>query len=128
MRKYADYDFYVTEYHGTLSFEDFDRAVVPASAYIKKATLGRSEKSDCEELKYACCALCDEYKSIYLSVDEESGKAIKSENTDGYSVTYASEATDGTTKEELWSKKALALLRFYLPSWMMSSAVGVVRW
>lgn len=66
MRKYADYIFYVNEYHGKITHEQFETAIVPASAYIKRATLGRSEGSDCDELKYAVCAVCDAYTGVYI--------------------------------------------------------------
>lgn len=127
MRKYADYTFYVNDYHGKISDEQFDTAIIPASAYIKRATLGRSEGSDCEELKYAVCAACDAYASVYLSSDETAGKAVKSENTDGYSVSYALEAPEGTSKENLFMIKASQSIKMYLAGTdLLSRKVGVI--
>lgn len=127
MKKYADYTFYTNEYHGKITDEQFEAAIVPASAYIKRATLGRSEGSDCEELKYAACAVCDAYASVYLSSDETGGKAVKSENTDGYSVSYALEAPEGTSTENLFMTKASQRMKMYLAGTdLLSRKVGVI--
>lgn len=131
MRKYADYEFYINEFHGKMSLEAFEAAVIPASAYIRRATLGRSEGCCCEELKYACSAVSDAYNDIF-NVSEESGahstKGIKSENTDGYSVTYVTEFADGTTKEEAFRSKAIDLLKLYLANTgLLCPRVGAIR-
>lgn len=39
---------------------------------------------------------------------------VKSENSDGYSVTYVTEQTDGQTAEELLRKKAYEAAYMYL--------------
>lgn len=128
MKKYADYGFYSVEYHGTLTGEQFERAIIPASAYLKAATLGRSESSQLEELKYAACAVCDAYYGVYGVSDKTDGRTIKSENTDGYSVTYALEASDGTSKESAFKTKAIEVARMYLANTgLLSMAVGVIR-
>ena len=128
MKKYADYDFYVNDYHGRMNISSFETAIIPASAYIKRATLGRSEQSDLEELKYAACAICDAYDSVYNCTDQYTGKNIKSENTDGYSVTYAQEFPDGTNKEEAFRIKASSLIKLYLSGVdLICAKVRVIR-
>ena len=40
MNLYADYTFYVSEYRGNLTDEEFDKSVIPASAYVRRITFG----------------------------------------------------------------------------------------
>lgn len=47
-----------------------------------------------------------EVYASYRKKQESNGMQIKSESTDGYSVTYVNEQTDGQTLEELMQKKA----------------------
>lgn len=128
MKKYADYDFYINEYRGKMHLELFEEAIIPATAYIKRATLGRSERSDKEEIKYAACAVCEAYNAVYKSGEESTGKTIKSENTDGYSITYAQEFADGTNKENAFRSKASKLVSLYLDgTGLLNARVGVMR-
>ena len=127
MKLYADYEFYVTEYRGNEGeIENFERAIVHASQYIRHVTLGRSDNYSGEELKYASCALVDAYLSAYkLSGDEDSAGQKKSENTDGYSVSYVTETIDGESSEELFKRKAYPIARqWLLGTGLLSRRVG----
>lgn len=127
MKLYADYEFYVTEYRGNEGeIENFERAIVHASQYIRHVTLGKSDNYSGEELKYASCALVDAYLSAYkLSGDENSTGQKKSENTDGYSVSYVTETIDGESSEELFKRKAYPIARqWLLRTGLLSRRVG----
>ena len=123
MKLYADYEFYVTEYRGNEGeIENFERAIVHASQYIRHVTLGKSDNYSGEELKYASCALVSAYK---LSGDEDSTGQKKSENTDGYSVSYVTETIDGESSEELFKRKAYPIARqWLLGTGLLSRRVG----
>lgn len=116
MKLYADYEFYVTEYRGNEEkIENFERAIIHASQYIRHVTLGRSDNYNGEELKYASCALADAYLSAYkLSGETNSTGQKKSENTDGYSVSYVTQTIDGESSEELFKRKAYPIVRQWL--------------
>lgn len=115
MKLYADYEFYVTEYRGNEGkIENFERAIVHASQYIRHSTLGRSDNYSGEELKYASCALVDAYISAYNLNGENAAGQKKSENTDGYSASYVVQATDGESSEELFERKASKIVRKWL--------------
>lgn len=74
-------------------------------------------------VKDAVCAVAD----VYCSYDQKQASAgmVKSENNDGYSVTYVTEQTDGQTAEEVLRKKAYAAASAYLlPTGWLSRKVG----
>ena len=73
-------------------------------------------------VKDAVCAVADVYHSCEKK--KEAG-AVKSENNDGYSVSYAVEQMDGQTIEELIGKKAYkAASTYLLPTGWLSRKVG----
>lgn len=111
MQEYADYGFYIQSYCGTMEESDFNRHILSASQYIRYLTQNASDRYEGEELKYAACAAADLYCAACAG---EPGKTVKSENNDGYSVTYVTEGTDGETKEELVSRKIYAEVRKWL--------------
>lgn len=80
---FADYDYYVNEYGGKLAGQDeFERYIQFASAYIQMITFGRAKNCGLDAVKDAACAACEVF------VKRNAGNGIRSENTDGYSVTY----------------------------------------
>lgn len=112
MKVYTSYAFYVEKYGGVEIKEDnFDAAIMHATQYIKYITLGRSEEYAGEELQYATCAIADAYNSVFRNTN---GKEKRSENTDGYSVTYVSQGKDGESCEELFKRKAYESARYWL--------------
>lgn len=112
MRVYVDYDFY-KEQGGTMDESVFNRAALKASAYIRSMTLGRSDCYVGDELKYATCEVADVFNVIFAQGGEQIG-AIKSENNDGYSVTYVNEIAEGETREALFRRKAYDVARLWL--------------
>lgn len=117
MKIYADYGFYVEQYKGSaISAEDFDEAIFSASQYIRYLTMSRSDSYLGEEVKYAACAVADVYHAVYFPAKVAGvGESVKkSENTDGYSVSYVVEGNDGETKERLFQRKAYEKARIWL--------------
>lgn len=113
MFPYADYEFYTGKAHGKLERDRFEEEVLEASFFLRYLTFGRSDRAQPEELKYAACAVADMYAKEKQKAD--AGKAgKKSENTDGYSVSYVSEQKDGETLEDLLSRKATQAAKRYL--------------
>ena len=105
MNLYADYTFYVSEYRGNLTDEEFDKSVIPASAYVRRITFGRADDNmEMEEVKLAACSVCDLIANDEKVRSKHSGRAITSENTDGYSVSYES-GGNGETADDLLCKK-----------------------
>ena len=100
MKCYADYPFYTDKYHGRMDEADFQRHILTASQYIRY------------ELKYAACESADALLSISQSLSGSGEK--KSENTDGYSVSYVTQGKDGETMEELANRKMNEVIRKWL--------------
>ena len=105
MNLYADYTFYVSEYRGNLTDEEFDKSVIPASAYVRRITFGRADDNmEMEEVKLATCAVCELLANDEKVSSKHLGRAVTSENTDGYSVSFES-GGNGETADDLLHKK-----------------------
>lgn len=116
MKPYADYTFYVETYGGDMiPDKKYSIAALNATQYIKYVTLGRSERYSGEELKFATCAAAEAYAQAYnLAGNQNTAGQIKSESTDGYSVSYVTQAKDGESQEELFRRKAYSAIRDWL--------------
>lgn len=115
MKNYVDYPFYMNEYTGKLSPEDFRSVVTKASAYIRKITLGRADDHmEDEEVKLAACAVCDVFSEDEKRRSMHQGQNVISENNDGYSVTFVQEQNAGETTEELLNRKAYKAAQLFL--------------
>lgn len=85
---YADYEYYKNSFSGTLiSEEEFSPLANKVSRFLDYVTMHRiNEVTD--SVKNAVCAGSEalhELNQMYKNIP----KGIKSENTDGYSVTYS---------------------------------------
>ena len=111
MLQYADYRYYVESYYDTTITEDsFPTVMRDASAFIREITANRVDPDAItDDVKDASCAVADVIQAEndrISSTENGDGREIKSENTDGYSVSYVTEGTDGQSREEvLWNKK-----------------------
>lgn len=121
---YVDYSYYMDQYGGDIPEKEYPAAERKAEAYIRKLTYVRGDIFTVENIavKDAVCAVADVYHSYKKK--QETG-VIKSENNDGYSVSYAVEQSDGQTIEELIRKKAYeAASTYLLPTGWLSRKVG----
>ena len=120
---YVDYAYYASEYGGeTIPEKIFPGYERRAEAYIRKITYVRGDifSAESDMVRDAVCAVAD----VYCSYDQKQA-VVKSENNDGYSVTYVTEQTDGQTAEEVLRKKAYAAASTYLlPTGWLSRKVG----
>lgn len=122
MKSYADYQFYVEQYRGEMDEADFQRHILTASQYIRYLTMGRADKYEGDELKYAACESADVLHSASQTISGAGEK--KSENTDGYSVSYVVQGKDGETSEELSNRKMSGVIRkWLLPTGLLYAGV-----
>lgn len=115
MERFVDYAYYQMNFQGSsIPVDAFETYAAQASAYVDYLTLNRigKLKNIPDKVKDAVCAVCE----VYYVIDqkEENGGNIKSENTDGYSVSYITEQQDGQLKEALKTKKAYYAAYQYL--------------
>ena len=106
-KPYADYDWYKTNYFGSVIPEEaFPSFAMKASYLVDGLTAGNLQSLDTAPdcVKDAICAAAEKLYQF----DQSPTKEIKSENNDGYSVTYAD------TNEEKARDDAKAEIRVYL--------------
>lgn len=119
MTEYADYAYYIQEAHGKgIPEEEFSKAMLKASIFIKFATCGRvsdSFESDypqfSEEIKLAACAAAEVFYETGRRLQEHGGREVRAESNDGYSVTYGDISESGASSGE---QRALQAVRLYL--------------
>lgn len=122
MKPYADYEYYVTEYgEESIPEMEFARYIRKASVYINEITHGKISKGNfledgtyLEEIKDAACAVADVLYLDAQQLEQTEGKDIKSENTDGYSVSYVTNRQDGETHEDALRREMYQAARGYL--------------
>lgn len=111
---YADYEYYTTTYKGSLSKEEFEKSIMKASAYVRRITFGRADDNmKMEEVKLATCAVCELLANDEKVRSKHLGRAVTSENTDGYSVSYES-GGNGETADDLLKRNIFDTLLLYL--------------
>lgn len=113
MFPYADYEFYTTKAKGKLEKGVFEAEALEASFFLRYLTLGKSDCDQPEALSYAACAITDMYAAEKEKITSGE-RQKKSENNDGYSVSFVTELKDGESTEELLARKARQIARQYL--------------
>ena len=103
---YADYRHYREVFGGSIVPEDkFRRCVSLAGKYIDRFTFGRiNDPSSVDGLADCACEM--KYR--------DGEKAVKSESTDGYSVTYLTERKDGEDADAFLGRKLYGICSLYL--------------
>lgn len=109
---YVDFKYYEEEYKGKLDQATFEQWERQAEAYIRYLTM-RQELPDLDAVRDAICSVSDAYAAVYSRSGQSAG-AVKSENNDGYSVTYVTDRTDGEILEAYAARKAYEAARIYL--------------
>lgn len=114
MNLYATYAYYISTYRGNLTEEEFEKAIIPATAHVRRITFGRADQNmELDEVKLATCAVCDLLANDEKARSQHSGRTVVSENTDGYSVTYES-GRNGGTADDLLTRKIYKVAELYL--------------
>lgn len=114
---YATYEYYTETYFGTAIPETvFPRMIRKASQYIDYFTFGRLSEENVDSYPTLPDCACDMAEVIYKMTEGSPGvgREKKSENTDGYSVTYVTESVDGQSKEDVLKKKLYSIAKLYL--------------
>lgn len=111
----VDYKYYIEDFGGEkISTESvFKRTRNLAETHLCNFTLN-GIKNDIENehlIKSCICEMCD---AIYDMTLKDNGKVKKSENTDGYSVTYVTERIDGQDAEKVIENKLYRIAKTYL--------------
>lgn len=112
---YASYEFYTETFGGSLTETDFRKYELRAEVYIRYLTYVNGDifaKED-NRVKMAVCAAAEVVADAVRSSSMTSlpGRALKSETTDGYSVSYA----DGPADLEVELRKnILEAIEIYL--------------
>lgn len=114
MLSYVNYEYYTVDYEGMMPEEAFVRISKRASSFIKQITFGRAQGKVSDEVKDATCAVCDVIFENEQKFAETKGREIKSENNDGYSVSYVAEGKEGQTHEAVLNDKMYRAARMYL--------------
>ena len=84
MTQYANYDYYISKYKGTMPETDFSRLSVIASMKIKANTFGRIDENNVpDEVKFCTCILADKLLNISKSENKTS------ESVGSWSIQYA---------------------------------------
>ena len=128
---YVDYKYYQIEHGGKMPEEAFPASVRRAEAYIRYLTHPNGDifAIPNDMVKDAVCAAADVY---YMAEQEQEqrkaeGKAgpVRSENNDGYSVSYVVEQEEGQTAENAVRRKAYdAVYMYLLPTGWLKRKVG----
>lgn len=114
MNLYADYEYYTSTYKGNLPKEEFEKSIMKASAYVRRITFGRADdNTEMDEVKIVTCAVCELLVNDEKARSKHLGRAVTSENTDGYSVSYES-GGNGETADDLLARKIFNTLELYL--------------
>lgn len=114
---YADYEYYVLRYGGSLEENAFDSLIKEASRLIDSKTNYKAEGAYnsgrmAENIKIATCSIIDILQAEHKHAEASQNGAIQAENNDGYSVTYK----DGTTLKSAFKAEINEVCERYLTS------------
>lgn len=96
---YSDFNFYLTEYRGTLSEAAYSRLTPRASAEIDRMTFNRAKNATGDELKAVKMAECAIIEELNYQGTQGAGD-VTSESNDGISRSYSS-ATAKTSRQRI---------------------------
>lgn len=117
MVSYVNYEYYRESFLGNaIPEESFDRIAKSASAFIREITFDRVSPDDIpEDVKDAVCAVCETvYQEEERIQKSGSSQEVKSMSTDGESVSYITEGSDGKSRGDVMWEKKYAVARQYL--------------
>lgn len=107
MNMYADFEYYRTQYNGTLITDknQFERQAIEACCLIDEMTMGRIRAAS-DEVKRAVCAVCE----ISYREDKQDQEAqIASESVGPHSVSYVKQTK---SKADFLSEKRAIIKRY----------------
>lgn len=112
----VDFSFYKEKYFGTLIEEEqkFRQPIVKANTYLKQNMYMNPSEEDMELVKLCLCEVAEMIYQDDVNKREHGGREIQSENTDGYSVSYATEAEAGKIAVNSLQIKIYEVIKRYL--------------
>lgn len=114
----VDYGYYSSTYNGTLvKGSEFPIMEKRAEMHLKQFTHGKLTEENAgnyENVKDCICEMVDAVHYYYKNSKDGSFKEKKSENTDGYSVSYATDFKDGESSYSSMRKKLYQIARMWL--------------
>lgn len=114
----VDFAYYSDNYKGNLVTEaEFPIMEKRAEMHLKQFTHGKLTEENAgnyENVKDCICEMVDAVHYYYKNSKDGSFKEKKSENTDGYSVSYATDFKDGESSYSSMRKKLYQIARMWL--------------
>lgn len=110
---YVDYEYYRGDFGGAAIPEEmFPRCVRLAEKYVDHYTFKRI--LDPERIEGLKDCVCEMAEVVYTLCFKEAGVVKKSENIDGYAVSYVTEQIDGEVAESVLHRKMYAIVKLWL--------------
>lgn len=110
---YVDYEYYRGDFGGAAIPEEmFPRCVRLAEKYVDHYTFKRI--LDPERIEGLKDCVCEMAEVVYTLCFKEAGVVKKSENIDGYAVSYVTEGMDGEAVESVLQRKMYAIIKLWL--------------
>lgn len=113
---YADYNYYSNDYGGVIIPEvEFKRVIKKVSRYIDRFTFGRITEGEISNYPPLPDCACEMAETVYrMQGSSGTEKEKKSEEIDGYSVTYVTEGKEGELAEDRLKNKLYSIAELYL--------------
>lgn len=113
----VDYRFYTEEYDGSLIPEPaLKKMIMKANTYLSNLMHQSPEEKNLELVQFCLCEIAEMIYQDEQNRIKYGGREVQSESTDGYSVTYATEAEAGKIAVNSLQTKIYAVIRRYLAS------------
>lgn len=106
----VDYSFYEESYAGRIIPDEqaFKQPIMKANIYLDQCLHRKPEEKEEQLVKLCLCEVSDLIYQEESQRQEHGGRKLQSENTDGYSISYAS------GEEESLDKRIYTVIRKYL--------------
>ena len=107
----VDYEFYMETYAGQIipDKQAFKQPIMKANIYLDQCLHRKPEENEEQLVKLCLCEVSDLIYQEDSQRREHGGRKIQSENTDGYSVSFADSG-----EEELLNRKLYDVIHRYL--------------
>lgn len=112
----VEFTFYQENYGGTRipDSRSFRNPLIRANSHLSMAMTKEPDDSNLDFVKMCLCEITDMIYQDDINRAEHGGREVQSENTDGYSVTYATEAEAGKIAVNAMDKKIYSVIRRWL--------------
>lgn len=113
----VSYQFYLAEYEGELIPETaWKQIMIKAESHLDSMMYEEPDEKTLPKVQFCLCEIAELLYQDKQNKKKTGGREVLSENTDGYSVTYATEAEAGKIAINFLDKKVYAIIRRWLDS------------